>query len=298
MCEVSIIIINYNTFEVTCECIRSVVEKTREVTYEIIVVDNASQDVSPDGFLTVFPSIHLIKSKVNLGFSGGNNLGIRQAKGNCILLLNSDTVLKNNAVKISCDKLTSTPTVGVVSCKLLYPDGRVQPVAGRFPSLKRELKNLLRLNKHLSPQQRAEIFLGTEFDYKTEREADWVWGAFFMFPRKLLGHFENGLLPADYFMYMEDVLWCYRIKQLGYRVFYIPGGEVYHLMAGSSIDKDSGELERYAKRILPNEYNFLVKTKGFVYAKCYYFIKALNHLSHRTKHDRIKSKIYFSFFFR
>ena len=162
--NVSIIIINYNTFELTCACIQSVLDKTLDINFELILVDNASVECDPGLFSQKFPSIKLIRSGTNLGFAGGNNLGIKVAKGEYILLLNSDTVLKNNAIKISCDRLKSSPGIGVLSCKLLYPDERVQPVAGRFPSLRRELRNLLRLNKGLSQEQRAEMFLGTEFN--------------------------------------------------------------------------------------------------------------------------------------
>ena len=95
---VSIIIINYNTFELTSQCIASVEEQTKGIAYEIILVDNASKECSPQQFTAKFPTIHLIESSVNLGFAGGNNLGIAAAQGDVILLLNSDTKLINNAV--------------------------------------------------------------------------------------------------------------------------------------------------------------------------------------------------------
>lgn len=298
MVDVSIIIINYNTVELTRQCLASVYQKTFGITYEVILVDNASHDRDASELLLDFPHLKLIKSGVNLGFAGGNNLGIKEAKSDFILLLNSDTILKNNAIKISFDKLKSSPQIGALSCKLLFLNGQVQPVAGRFPSLKREWMDFLRLNKGLSQQQRAEVYLGTEFDYKTEREVDWVWGAFFMFPKNILLNFQDGLLPQDFFMYMEDVLWCYRIKQFGYRVLYIPHGEVYHLMGGSSSEKIGNEFERYANKILPNEYAFIKKTHGYWYAKLYYLIKAMYHASLRTKEDRNKSRVFLSLVLR
>jgi GT2 family glycosyltransferase len=298
MIDVSIVIINFNTFALTCDCIASIYEKTSGVSFEIILVDNASAERNPDEFKTRFPEITLIKSSTNRGFAGGNNLGIQHSSARNILLLNSDTTLRNNAVQLAVQKLDKDSTIGALTCKLLYPDNRVQPVAGRFPSFKRELRDFLRLNKRLTKQQRAEIYLGTEFDYQTEKEVDWIWGAFFMFPAKVLDIFSNKLLPTDYFMYMEDVLWCYQIRQAGFRIVYSPEPEVYHFIAGSSKDAHSDVFKRYASKILPNEYDFIRKTHGAFYCTAYYLIKALNHLSLRTSGDLVKSRTFFSLAFR
>src|SRR5690349_21603761 len=99
--DVSIVIINYNTFELTCKCIASIIEKTRQVSYEIILVDNASVECKADLFLEKYPQIVLIKNSHNQGFAGGNNTGILAARGQVILLLNSDTELVNNAVDLA-----------------------------------------------------------------------------------------------------------------------------------------------------------------------------------------------------
>jgi len=294
MPDVSVIIVNYNTFALTSQCIRSVIDKTSGISYEIILVDNASPEAPADDFKKLFPSIILVKNPVNEGFAGGNNRGLEHAAGEYILLLNSDTILKNNAISISFERMKQSPSIGALSCKLLYADERVQPLAGRFPDVRRELKDLLRLTRNLNQQQRADLYLGTEFDYQSEREVDWIWGTFFMFPRKVLAVFDGRRLPSDFFMYMEDMLWCFQLRKAGYQIVYSPAGEVYHLIAGSSADKNTDAFERYSKKILPNEYKFICKTKGLHYARFYYFVKALNHLSLRTKADLIKSKTYFS----
>jgi GT2 family glycosyltransferase len=295
MPDVSVIIINYNTFALTSQCIRSVIEKTQDVSYEIILVDNASTEMDPQKFLETFPDITLIRNSKNEGFAGGNNRGIVASKGENILLLNSDVILKNNAIKLSLDRLKQSDKIGALSCKLLYPDERVQPVAGRFPQLTREIKDLLRLTKNLNQAQRAELYLGTEFDYKTEREVDWIWGT--LFRRSVLSMFPKHELPADYFMYMEDVLWCYRLRQAGFKILYHPAGEVYHLMAGSSTEKNTDSFQRYSKTILPNEYDFIKKSKGIVYTKFFYLVKALNHLSLRPESNLNKSRTYLSLVF-
>jgi GT2 family glycosyltransferase len=186
-----------------------------------------------------------------------------------------------------------SPGTGALSCKCLHLDGRVQPVAGRFPSIAREVKDLFRLHKHLNQEERAEVYLGTEFDYNTDREVDWVWATFFMFRREVLQLFPDRLLPDDFFMYYEDVMWCHEIKNAGYKVMFSKEGEVYHIMKGSDNDAYTDVFARYKKKILKNEYAFLKKYKGWWYARLFYFIKAVNYFSLRTQENRRKGNAYF-----
>ena len=101
--DISVVIINYNTFELTSNCLRSIYRHTSEIEFEIVLVDNDSSECSPDLFLSEFPDIELVKSPINGGFAKGNNLGVERAKGRYIALLNSDTELLNNALKIVVD---------------------------------------------------------------------------------------------------------------------------------------------------------------------------------------------------
>src|SRR5258708_6435494 len=124
--QLSIIIINYNTFQFTCNCIQSIHEKLIDVEYEIVLVDNASVECDANLFKEKFPDINLVISKINTGFTGGNNLGIENSKGEYLLLLNSDTELINNAPKICLDYIRQHKEVGMVTCQLLYPNGKIQ----------------------------------------------------------------------------------------------------------------------------------------------------------------------------
>ena len=254
MIDVSIIIINYNTFQLTCNCIQSVFDKSQGFEYEIILVDNASSECEALLFLNKFPTINLIQSKENVGFAKGNNLGLKQAKGNYILLLNSDTELINNAVGICLNYLKLRPKVGVVSSKLIFPDGRVQSCAQKFVSIKILLFEFLRLQKLLPKRISEETLLGAFFDYQREIEADWVWGAFFMFPAKILSQLPNQKLDDRFFMYVEDKLWCKQIKQLGYKIMYNPEAEVIHYM-GASAGKKNELMEKNEKIFLELYYN-------------------------------------------
>lgn len=289
MLDISVIIVNYNTFKLTSQCIQSIIDKTHDVSYEIILVDNASKECDADLFKQKFPEITLIKSTENGGFAKGNNLGIEKAKGNYILLLNSDTELINNAIWEGWQVMLTDEKIGVLSGKLLYPDGRVQGVAGKFPSIKTEIRELLRLNKLLTPEQRAIYYLGSEFNYETSIEADWVWGAFFLFPKQILSQFPEGKFQEDFFMYCEDIQWCWHIKNLNYKVFYSPQPVAYHYISGSS---NVNEEEKAIKKITPNFVTLLRKQKGYMYTFCFYLVKSVHLLTLRNKKDAQKAFFY------
>ncbi|SDL59849.1 hypothetical protein SAMN05421823_10711 [Catalinimonas alkaloidigena] len=285
MIDVSIIIVNYNTAAFTRTCIQSVFEKTKQVSFEVILVDNASTECDPDTFEAEFPAIKLIKSERNVGFAKGNNLGLQQAKGKYILLLNSDTALINDAVSLAVHKMEQDRTIGALSAQLLHADGRIQPVSGRFFSISMEVRELLRLNKRLTPPERADQFLGPEFDHRTEKEVDWIWGAFFMIPREVVEQFPERKLHDDFFMYIEDVQWCYAIQKLGYKVMYFPEAKAYHYISASSPSLRN-EKEKYYQKTLPNAFKLMQLVKGKHYPYIYYAIKAVHLLTLRRASDR------------
>ena len=132
---VSVITLNYNTFKLTSDCIRSVIEFTKGTDFEIILVDNASTEKNAGDFLAGFPGIKLIKSPVNGGFAYGNNLGIEQASGEFILLLNSDTVLKEDSISKAIAFYQGQNNAGVVGCRMTYSNNKVQYSARRFRAI-------------------------------------------------------------------------------------------------------------------------------------------------------------------
>ena len=218
--DVSIVIINYNTFKMTCDCINSIYKNTTAVSFEIILVDNDSKECDADLFLKSFPELILIKSDSNVGFAKGNNLGIQKTTGKYILLLNSDTLLKNNAIKISFDYLESHPKAGVMSVGLVFPDGTHQSVCQRFPSIRYQLFEFLRLHKFVSKKAAGRILLGSFFNYDENIKSDWVWGTYFLFRKEILELLPNKKLNDDFFMYCEDMQWCWDFRKLGYEIHY------------------------------------------------------------------------------
>jgi GT2 family glycosyltransferase len=258
--DVSIIIVNYNTYQYTCKCIESVIKYTKGLSYEIILVDNASTECDPAKFTQAFPDIQLIVSPDNKGFTGGNNLGIKRAKGDFILLLNSDTELTENSIATCFTFLKEHGDVGVVSCKLLFPDGTVQKQCQRFPSIGRTYIELCRLHKLMPQAMRGRVMQRNFFDHLSSIYTDSVWGAFFMFPPKVLDNFEGKVLPGDIFMYAEDLLWCLLIKRSGCKIYYDAETSVIHHL-GVSSRSDTLQFKHQ------NEYDIMVKYYGKPYAK-------------------------------
>jgi GT2 family glycosyltransferase len=247
---VSIIILNYNTFDLTCQCISSIYEYTKKVDFEIIVVDNASNVDDPDKFLELYPNIKLVKNTENRGFAGGCNDGIKVAKGDTILLLNSDTKLLNDAISSTYDFLNKHPGVGIVTCKLENIDGSPQYNCQAFPKIKLILIELFRIHKLMSKPKADKILFGPFRDYCNITYPDWVWGTFFMFPKKLLNIFSNQLLPETFWMYVEDVEWCWLAKHAGYEIAFVPNGKVLHY---------GGNHHPEAEKMIHDNYNQFIK---------------------------------------
>lgn len=266
--DVSVIIVNYNTYKYTSKCISTVIKYTKGVSYEIILVDNASSECSPDAFKQEFPSVELIKSATNGGFTGGNNLGVEKAKGDYILLLNSDTELTEDSISNCVQFLKTHEKTGVVSCKLLYPDGTIQKQCQRFPSIKLTMLELFRLHKAIPQPKRGKIMQGGFFDCQSSIYCDSVWGTFFMFPKNILARFEGNKLPGNFFMYAEDMLWCYAIRKLGYDIYYNAGTSLIHKMGGS--EQPSALAHKHQ-----NEYDFIVKYRGWLYVKVLMFLRVI-----------------------
>jgi GT2 family glycosyltransferase len=256
MINVSVIIVNYNTFKLTCDCIDSIQKNTEGINYEIILVDNNSSSFNSDEFQKAYPDVLLIMNKTNTGFAKGNNLGILRAKGKYILLLNSDTLLKENSVKIIFDYLVSHSKVAVVSPRLIYPNGNHQPCCQKFPSIRYKLFELFRLNKILSKKTVGKVLLASFFDYSESIDVDWVWGTCFMFNKELLKSLPQKKLNEDYFMYYEDMQWCLDFRKLGYQIHYCADTEVIHLMGGSSANKNE-MMNKNSKLFLQRNYNYI-----------------------------------------
>jgi len=280
--DISIIIINYNTFELTCNCIKSIIDETKGVNfnYEIILVDNKSTKDNPKLFISRFPEVKLIISQKNLGFAGGNNLGIEASKGKYVLLLNSDTIVLNNAIYKSWEYLEkSSPDIGVLGCKILNPDKSIQTSTGGKNvdgySLKKlifqELQNnpiyfhLSNRSKHNNEKQCLPNYNENEI-----YETNVIYGAFMLVKGEVLDR--AGSLDNDFFMYSEDLEWCDRIIKSGFKIIYYPFAEIIHF------DKQSSKNEKrnMTRQIYLSQALFCLKVLGYSGYILYIFINLLN----------------------
>ena len=268
--DASVIIINYNTFDLTSDCIRSVIQFTNDISYEIILVDNASSECDPNDFLKEFPNIILVQNSLNGGFAQGNNLGIEKASGANILLLNSDTILQENSVAKCLNYLSDQQAAGVVGCRMIYPDGKIQYTARKFKSIGWELLDLFRFIPMLmSYKKRSRLLLGKYFRCDENIACDWVNGAFFMFPKRILKQLPANKLDDRFFMYGEDQLWCEQIEKLGYKILFYSGTTIVHINSGSTNVKRQLSLR---KTMMKHELEIMKLRKG---KGLYYYVFAL-----------------------
>ena len=257
---VSIIIINYNTFDITCNCIESIQQYTKGVPYEIVVVDNASPDDNPDLFLEKFPDVVLVKSKENGGFARGNNIGIDNSKGDIILLLNSDTLLTEDSITTAAQELSHDVQAGMLTVRLVYENGRYQNNVRKFRSIRNEVLDVFRPFLMLLPyKKRATMMLNQYFNGDFSTYCDWVSGAFMMFKKEVLQDLPEKKLDERFFMYGEDQLWCYQIKQAGYKNYYTANATVIHIANAST---ELSKQFRILKIIIDRELAIMRERKG------------------------------------
>lgn len=225
----SICILNWNTEELLKDCLNSVYNDYSKGEWEVLVVDNASEDHSVAMVEAEFPLVRLIVTRENVGFARGNNLALEKARGKYLLLLNPDTRLEPGSVAKLVAFLESHPEVGVAGPKLLNEDGSLQLSCGVAPSLRTEIVNKLLLH-NLFP-----FFKLGRWNHSEIRAVGWVAGACFMVRRRVVE--EVGPLDPKIFMCYEDLEWCMRIGQAGWKIFYYPRSRILHL-EGRSIQKD------------------------------------------------------------
>lgn len=230
----SIIIVNYNTKNLLYHTIESIYNSHPKYAYEIIVVDNASEDGSVEMIKTMFRDVKLVQNTKNLGFSKGNNIGITISKEKYILLLNSDTEIQSKTLD-RCVEFLNKPEnyrIGILGCKVLLPNGKLDIACRRgFPTPLNSFFKFVGLAK-LFPK--SKLFNGYNLTYLDENvscDVDCVVGAFMLIRREVIE--DIGLLDEDYFMFGEDVDYCYRAKQKGWRVYYYADASIIHKKGGS-----------------------------------------------------------------
>ena len=235
--DLSIIIVNWKVKDLLEKCLRSIFEQSKDISFacpagakrlcgEIFVVDNASGDGSVEMVREKFPQVDLTASTENLGFAKGNNLAAKKANGKYVLLLNPDTEILDNALEKMVKFMNNHPECGIAGCKLLNPDLSLQPSVRAFPTFASQAFILLKLH-HLFPHSKAMYhYLMQNFDYEKTQEVDQVMGAFFMIQREVID--QIGLLDEKFWIWFEEVDYCKRAKDAGWKILYTPEAKIIH----------------------------------------------------------------------
>ena len=249
--DVSIIIVNYNTCDLTRNCLKSVFEQTKDIDFEVIVSDNGSKDGSIEMIKTEFPQVILIENNANLGFGAANNRGLKIAKGKFIFYLNSDTILLNNAVKMFFDYWQKTPDkdkIGALGGNLLNEKGEVIHSYGEFPRAWKEtimflrkyyitrikyLLNILKINYKRNSKEsvKKKIYVG---------DVEYITGADLFLENK-----ESSFFDERYFLYYEETNLEWHLKQKKLRRIIINEPKIIHLAGKSDSTISDGRLDDY-----------------------------------------------------
>ncbi len=230
MPDLSIIIVNWNVRELLRDCLHSIDAGRGGLALEVIVVDSASSDGSAAMVAAEFPWVKLIARADNVGFPRGNNIGLAEARGRFLLLLNPDTRVLGDALPLMVARLAAQPDIGALGPQLLNTDGSVQSSRRRFPSLATGFFEGTWL-EGLAPGVLRHYY-ALDLPDDVEADVDWLNGAYIMLPRQVYD--EIGGMDEAYFMYSEELDWCRRIKMAGWRVVYFPQAQVLHHYGKSS----------------------------------------------------------------
>lgn len=237
--DVSIIIVNYNTLQMTRECVESVKKNTRGVEYEIIIVDNASTDGSFE-FFSRYPDILFISNKENLGFGKANNIGAKYAKGDYLFLLNSDTLLIEDVVTRLYEYMETDYNIGACGCNLIHKDGQNAICHGMFPSLIQEFSDI-GFSIFYHNYYRQKLSVSQKINEGDIDNVDYISGADVFIRHHIYN--ELGGFDETFFMYYEETDLFYRLREKKIRSSLLKDHSIVHLEGGSQ--KNSFKIERF-----------------------------------------------------
>lgn len=236
----SIIILSFNTKKLLQDCLISLEKVRQEIPFEVIVADNGSIDGSPEMVKSKFPWVKALDNKANLGFAKGNNKARGVTNGKYVLFLNSDTIIYKGALSKSVKFLEERSDVGAMTCKLVLADGNLdKDVRRRFPTPWVSFTRLILGN--------GRLYWYEDVPEDTTHEVDAIQGAYFLSPKKVLD--KVGWFSEDYFLDGEDIDLCWKIKQLGYKIYYFPEAKILHLKGASKGKNETKKKVPLASRL-------------------------------------------------
>jgi len=238
MLKLSIIIISFNTKSLLKQCLESLYQNLGDMEHEIFMVDNNSSDESPIMVKESFPEVKLIENTENVGFAKANNQAIQKARGQYLLLLNSDTIARPGAIDTMIQFMDRNPKVGALGAKLVDQNLVFQTSCRHFPTLFGMLVQFFGLSARFPTSRLFGWYDMGYWDHRETKKVDCVPGTSLLVRKETIR--EVGLLDENYFMYFEDTDCCYRINQAGWEVVFLPDAEVIHVGGASAAKSNRG----------------------------------------------------------
>lgn len=232
MTDLSVSVVSYRTPQLVRQCLVALEAERVSLELDVTVVDNASGDGSSELVETQFPWVQLIRNQRNVGFGAAHNQVLRVAKGRYWLVLNSDAVPSPGSVRTLVEFMDANPSVAVAGPKLRYPDGSVQPSRRRFPTTATLFLESTQLERFWPRNAVLRRYYVQDRSDAEPQDVDWLVGACLCI--RAAAASRVGLFDDRFFMYSEELDWCRRFRDDGWRVSYVPSAEVVHLEAGSS----------------------------------------------------------------
>ena len=230
--NLSVVIVHYKARDLLLECLAALAPDLSRLESETVVVDNDSRDGAPEALAARFPAVRVIANRENAGYARAVNQGIRETKGEFVLVMNPDCSPHAGAVRTLLDYLRDHPRTAIAGPRLLRADGAIEHSARGFPDPFTFLFNRYSLLTRLFPNNRfSRRYLLSDWDHLSERDVDWLSGAFLMVRRAAIA--QVGGMDEAFFMFNEDVDWCRRMKLAGWANVYVPGAQVVHHVGAS-----------------------------------------------------------------
>jgi GT2 family glycosyltransferase len=275
--KVSVVIVVWNAQKYVAQCLQSLKRECPCSNLEVIIVDNASTDGAPEFVQKDYPEIKLIRNSENFGFAKANNIGIAASTGDVICLINSDVEFTQNCFDPMLRYLSAHPDVGMLGPKMIGPNGHVARLTLRFPTV----WNMFCRAMGLDLLFKKSIFgdqLMRDFGHQSTADVEVLTGWFWMIPRRALE--TVGPLDEQFFMYGEDVDWCYRFHRAGKRVVFFAGAEALHYGGASSatapirffVEKQRANIQFGRKH-----YGILRRLGLFVTGLLYHFVRVVGY---------------------
>lgn len=252
----SIVIVNYNAGKMLKDCVDSIYRESLDTPFDVWVVDNDSRDDSIDTIKQSHPSVRIIENKINVGFAAANNIALSKSKSDYFLLLNPDTFIRDNAIEKVVGFMNKNSDVGIAGCRVLNVDETLQLACRRsIPTPGVAFFRLSGLSKLFPNSKIMATYNLTYLDPDQANEVDAVSGAFLIIRKKVVD--KIGLLDEKFFMYGEELDWCFRAKKAGWKVMYYPEAEIIHYKGEcSKFNSRKAAIEFYRSMYLFHKKHF------------------------------------------